>query len=67
MKKWNLIIDVAKCFGCQACAIACHDEYNGNEFPGYAAEMPNARAAAGSTSGSARRGSSRWWRSPTCR
>jgi Fe-S-cluster-containing dehydrogenase component len=41
MKKWNLIIDVAKCFGCQACAIACHDEYHGNEFPGYAAEMPN--------------------------
>jgi len=41
MKKWNLIIDVAKCFGCQACAIACHDEYRGNEFPGYAAEMPN--------------------------
>jgi len=41
MKKWNLIIDVAKCFGCQACSIACHDEYNGNEFPGYAAEMPN--------------------------
>lgn len=40
MKKWNLIIDVAKCFGCQACAVACHDEYHGNEFPGYAAEMP---------------------------
>jgi len=40
MKKWNLVIDVAKCFGCQACAVACHDEYHGNEFPGYAAEMP---------------------------
>lgn len=40
MKKWNLIIDVAKCFNCQACAVACHDEYHGNEFPGYAAEMP---------------------------
>jgi len=40
MKKWNLIIDVAKCFGCEACAVACHDEYHGNEFPGYAAEMP---------------------------
>lgn len=40
MKKWNLIIDVAKCFGCEACTIACHDEYNGNEFAGYAAEMP---------------------------
>ena len=40
MKKWNLIIDVAKCFGCEACTLACHDEYNGNEFAGYAAEMP---------------------------
>jgi Fe-S-cluster-containing dehydrogenase component len=41
MKKWNLVIDVAKCFNCQACALTCHDEYHGNEFPGYAAEMPN--------------------------
>ncbi|MCC6474046.1 MAG: carboxypeptidase regulatory-like domain-containing protein [Burkholderiales bacterium] len=41
MKKWNLVIDVAKCFNCNACAMACHDEYNGNSFPGYAAEKPN--------------------------
>ena len=41
MKKWNLVIDVAKCFNCQACAITCHDEYHGNDFPGYAAGMPN--------------------------
>jgi Fe-S-cluster-containing dehydrogenase component len=40
VKKWNLVIDVAKCFNCNACAVACHDEYHGNEFPGYAAEMP---------------------------
>lgn len=40
MKKWNLVIDVAKCFNCNACAVACHDEYCGNEFPGYAAGMP---------------------------
>jgi len=39
MKKWNLVIDVAKCFGCNACAVACHDEYYGNEHPGYAASM----------------------------
>jgi Fe-S-cluster-containing dehydrogenase component len=39
MKKWNLVIDVAKCFGCQACAVACHDEYHDNEFPGVAASM----------------------------
>jgi len=40
MKKWNLVIDVAKCFNCNACAVVCHDEYHGNAFPGYAAEMP---------------------------
>lgn len=40
MKKWNLVIDVARCFGCQSCTMACHDEYHGNTFPGYAAEMP---------------------------
>jgi Fe-S-cluster-containing dehydrogenase component len=39
MKKWNLVIDVAQCFNCNACAMACHDEYYGNEFPGVAAEM----------------------------
>jgi len=39
MKKWNLVIDVKRCFGCQACAVACHDEYQGNDFPGYAASM----------------------------
>ena len=40
MKKWNLIIDVARCTNCSVCVLACQDEYVGNEFPGYAAEMP---------------------------
>jgi len=40
MKKWNLVIDVAKCFNCNNCALAVHDEYCGNNFPNYAAEMP---------------------------
>lgn len=40
MKKWNLIIDVAKCFNCNNCALAVHDEYYDNEFPGIAASMP---------------------------
>jgi Fe-S-cluster-containing dehydrogenase component len=40
MKKWNLVIDVAKCFNCNGCALACHDEYYDNEFPGVAASMP---------------------------
>jgi len=39
MKKWNLVIDVAKCFGCNACAVACHDEYYDNDYPGVAASM----------------------------
>ncbi len=40
VKKWNLVIDVAKCFNCNCCTLACHDEYGDNEFPGYAAAMP---------------------------
>ena len=40
MKKWNLVIDVAKCFNCNCCSLALHDEYCGNSFPDYAAEMP---------------------------
>ncbi len=40
MEKWNLIVDVAKCTACNMCTLACHDEYVGNDFPGYAAEMP---------------------------
>src|SRR3989304_5133361 len=40
MKKWNLVIDVAQCFNCNACTMACHDEDFGNDFPGVAAEMP---------------------------
>jgi Fe-S-cluster-containing dehydrogenase component len=40
MSKWNLIIDVDGCTNCNACVLACQDEYVGNDFPGYAAEMP---------------------------
>lgn len=40
MSKWNLIIDVGSCTNCNACVLACSDEFYGNEFPGYAAEMP---------------------------
>ena len=40
MKKWNLVIDIAKCFNCNNCALAVHDEYCGNNFPNYADEMP---------------------------
>ena len=40
MKKWNLVIDVAKCFNCNNCALACHDEYYDNSHPGYTESMP---------------------------
>jgi len=40
MSKWNLIFDVDLCTGCQNCALAVKDEYQGNSFAGYAAEMP---------------------------
>lgn len=38
--KWNLIVDVDGCTNCQACVLACRDEYVDNNFPGYSAEMP---------------------------
>ena len=40
MKKWTLVFDVDKCTNCGNCALAVQDEYVGNSFPGYAAEMP---------------------------
>ena len=40
MKKWNLIVDVAKCTNCNCCTLATQDEHVGNEFPGYSAPMP---------------------------
>ena len=40
MSKWNLIVDVANCTNCNNCTLAAHDEHVGNEFPGYAAQMP---------------------------
>lgn len=40
MKKWNLVIDVAKCENCNNCMLATRDEHVGNDFPGYAASQP---------------------------
>jgi len=40
MEKWNLIIDVENCENCHNCVIATKDEHIGNDFPGYAAQMP---------------------------
>ena len=40
MKKWNLIVDVAKCTNCNCCTLANQDEHVDNEFEGYSAPMP---------------------------
>ena len=39
-KKWNLIVDVARCDNCRLCFLAVKDEHIGNDFPGYAAAQP---------------------------
>jgi Fe-S-cluster-containing dehydrogenase component len=40
MKKWHMIVDVARCEDCNNCSLACKDEHVGNEWPGYAAAQP---------------------------
>jgi Fe-S-cluster-containing dehydrogenase component len=40
MKKWHMVIDVAKCHDCNNCFLACKDEYVDNDFPGYSAPQP---------------------------
>ncbi|MGB9663089.1 MAG: 4Fe-4S dicluster domain-containing protein [Moorellaceae bacterium] len=40
MKKWYMIIDLAKCTGCYNCLLACKDEHVDNEWPGYALPQP---------------------------
>jgi len=40
MKKYNMIIDVAKCHDCNNCFLACKDEYIDNDFPPYSIAQP---------------------------
>lgn len=40
MKKYSLIIDVAKCENCNNCFLSCKDEYCGNDWPGYSCSQP---------------------------
>jgi len=40
MKKWNMIIDVAKCHDCNNCFLACKDEYVDNDWPPYTVAQP---------------------------
>ncbi|EKO3536463.1 carboxypeptidase regulatory-like domain-containing protein [Vibrio fluvialis] len=37
MKKWNLVIDVARCHNCGNCVLANKDEHVDNDYPGYSA------------------------------
>ena len=40
MKKFNMIVDVAKCNNCYNCFVGAKDEYVGNEYKGYTAPQP---------------------------
>ncbi len=40
MKKWRMIIDVARCEDCNNCTLACKDEHVDNEWPGYSITQP---------------------------
>ena len=40
MKEWYFIIDVAKCWDCNNCFIACKDEHEGNDWPSYTLAQP---------------------------
>lgn len=39
-RKWNLIVDVARCDNCRVCFLAVKDEYIGNDFRGCSAAQP---------------------------
>jgi Fe-S-cluster-containing dehydrogenase component len=40
MKKWNMIIDVARCHDCNDCFLADKDEFVGNDFLPYSLAQP---------------------------
>jgi Fe-S-cluster-containing dehydrogenase component len=40
MKKWHMIIDIAKCHDCNNCFLACKDEYVENDWPPYSVAQP---------------------------
>jgi Fe-S-cluster-containing dehydrogenase component len=40
MKKWHMVIDVARCHDCNDCFLADKDEFVDNEFPPYSAAQP---------------------------
>ena len=40
VKKWNMVIDVARCMDCNDCFLADKDEFTGNDFPPYSVAQP---------------------------
>jgi sulfite dehydrogenase (quinone) subunit SoeB len=40
MKRWHLIVDVARCHDCNNCFLADKDEFTGNDFLPYSAAQP---------------------------
>jgi Fe-S-cluster-containing dehydrogenase component len=40
MRRWNMIIDVARCEDCNNCFLACKDEHVGNDWSGLALAQP---------------------------
>ncbi|MBW1721081.1 MAG: oxidoreductase [Deltaproteobacteria bacterium] len=40
MKRWNLVVDVAKCHDCNNCFLSCKDEYVDNDFLPYSLAQP---------------------------
>jgi Fe-S-cluster-containing dehydrogenase component len=40
MKRWNMVIDVARCHDCNNCFLADKDEFVGNDWPPYSAAQP---------------------------
>jgi len=40
MKKWNVVIDIARCHDCNNCFLACKDEHWDNDYPPYTLGQP---------------------------
>ncbi len=40
VKKWNMVIDVARCMDCNDCFLADKDEFTGNDFLPYSVAQP---------------------------